>query len=195
MKNERWWAVTFATPEFEAVALRWKQMVMDLGGSPVIVRRESAGNWEDNTGLKPAAIMDAMGVASEAPWVLFTDADAEILSVPAVPDLKWDIGLVDNPNPHHKNRVTAAAMFVRNTQAAQKFLWAWAQRCAAQGGIDHPKLTRTIEKVPEGVGLRRTERWVRWVANGLSEVKPGWEDGKEKRRREGTERDLGDGKD
>ena len=190
MNGNRWWAMTFCTPEFEAVTLRWREMVMDLGGTPVIVRRDSTGEWERNTGLKPAAMIDALGVAcpplvawddrlkTQPEWLVFTDADAEIHAAPVVPHLDWDIGLVDNPNPHHRNRITAAVVFVRTTDAARRFLWDWAQRCAISGGVDHPQLTRTIEQSPPGVRMAMATGWMEWSANGLSEVKPTYRGGK-----------------
>jgi hypothetical protein len=177
--RERWWAVTFATPEFEVVAGLWWQRVVRLGGNPIVVRRRSTGRWEDNTGLKPGAILEAMAQATGSEWVLYMDADADLLGRPEVPaGGEWDVGLVGNPNPAHRNRIAAACLFVRQSVGGRKFLEKWQRRCQAAGGIDHPRLTETIRN-SRAVMVSATG-WVRWVQNGLSLAKPGYASGEGK---------------
>lgn len=167
-----WTAVTFATPEFAAVAVRWEEMIRRHGGRPVVVLRDSTGDWACNCGLKPAAILEAMQGVAEGEVVVYLDADASIDGAPQIPAGEWEVGLVDNPNPTHKNRITAACLFLRQGAGAREFLLDWAHRCAERPGIDHPKLTRTIENA--AARMVKATGWIAWAANGLSEEKPGF---------------------
>lgn len=168
-------AVTFCTTEFEKYAQPWSENMAAHGMRPVVQRVRSTGNWARNTGLKPAAILAVWDKLD--PVFLYTDIDAQVLSTPQVPeDEDWDIGIFDNPNPGHKNRTAAAAIFFRRNDKTQAFILAWAEQCRRSRSIDHPQLTYLLE------AHRRSRRfsrcllmdagpWMKWSQNGLSTEK------------------------
>lgn len=135
----------------------------------MIVRMSSLGAWGPNTGLKPTAILEAWEHIG-SPWFLYTDIDARIDSCPAVPDIEWDVAVFDNPNPGHKNRTAAAAIFFRMNPQARTFLLAWRNRCRAAKYIDHPHFTTTLSD--KGAIIKNAKEWMRWSQNGLSKTKP-----------------------
>lgn len=170
-----WTAVAFYTSEYAQYVASWTSMIRALGGTPVIVHRESTGDWARNTGLKPQAILQAFAQVSD-PWFLYLDIDVSIEVPPSAPAGAWDVGVTRNLVMTHKNRVSAATLLFNKTPGAKRFLEVWAARCRARPGKDHDHLTHTI-----GVfrGVSRRERVVDvdgrivWTPNGLRDLPPG----------------------
>ena len=138
-----WTAVSFVTPEYEHYAPRWEEMIRSLGGTPIVTRLTSTGDWARNTGLKPSAILDAWRKVN-ADWFLYLDIDTSITAAPTPPEGNWDVGVTDNRVTTHRNRISAADLVFRKTDGGLRFLQHWQTRCRARPGKDHDQLTHTI---------------------------------------------------
>ena len=165
-----WTAVAFCTPEFEMYAEPWEQMITGLGGTPVVIRMDSTGDWTRNTGLKPSAVLQAWDQI-KTDWFLYTDIDTKVLSQPIIRKTNWDVGVFDNPNPHHRNKLTAAAILFKVGGPAHALVTAWAQRCSKTMGKDHSHFTWSVQganTLKPPVTVLNTTNWMDWEANGLS---------------------------
>lgn len=166
--------LAFHTPEFARYKGDWLEQADRIGARGEIVEMESTGDWGKNTALKPQAILKFMSKPDTPEWFLYTDIDAKVSSIHDVPATGWDIGIVKNPNPHHRNTIAAAALFVRNSPDALRFISAWFSCCELVGPPDHPRLTHTIQR-NKTARVIHADKWLTWSQNGLSIEKPPYE--------------------
>jgi len=163
-----WTAVTFTTPEYEHFAPRWEEMIRSLGGTPIVTRMTSTGDWARNTGLKPAAILDAWRHLT-TDWFLYLDIDILLREAPAAPTGTWDVGVVENRDMSHKNRISAGSLIFRKTAGSLHFLQQWNARCRQRPGKDHDAMAKTISlaKATRRPLVQDITGAIDWVPNGL----------------------------
>jgi hypothetical protein len=161
--------MTFVTPEYNKYVGGWQKMITRLGGTPVVIRVASTGDWAKNCGLKPRAIISGL-TQIRSPWFLYVDVDVRLLEAPTAPRLRiWDVGTTENLVKSHRNRISAATIFFNRTPNATKFLQEWQRRCAGQPGIDHSHLTHTLTAFQRAgrANIVDASRLIKWQPNGL----------------------------
>lgn len=167
-----WTAVAFTTPEYAHHVPAWERMITDLGGTPVVIKCQTTGNWARNTGLKPQAILAAWSKV-EHDWFLYLDVDVLITEPPKPPGGNWHVGVTDNLVANHKNRISAADIIFRKTPETLKFLRAWQMLCKQKPGKDHNHLTTIITRARTArfAIVQNVTGCIAWVPNGLLAAK------------------------
>lgn len=100
------------------------------------------GSWAKNTKLKVKAIREGL---KQADCVLWIDADCTVDPPGDLPAGDWDIGIVDNIHPTHKNRISAGFILFRNTPATHRMLDHWEMR-QQYTATDHGALTMALKE-------------------------------------------------
>lgn len=100
------------------------------------------GSWAENTKIKPAAILSALGRSKHVLWV---DADCDVSPPSELPPGEWDICTTENIHPTHKNRISAAFILFKDTPATRQFLadWAVLNQTAKK---DHPAFVSALRR-------------------------------------------------
>jgi hypothetical protein len=167
--------VAFHTPEYDDCAGPFRAQCARLGLDCTVLRLESTGDWERNTGLKPTALRQ-LREQIKGPMLYF-DIDAVIFTAPQLPPGQWDLAVADNPAHWHLCRIAAQVIFIGDTPGARRFLQRWQQRLQKRPGKDHPEMIRAIEIMkaaqPPVVFADATAYVVdRWRMNGLRQDRP-----------------------
>ncbi len=161
-------AITFCTPEFEKYAAPWEAQMRAAGFDPTVVRRPSRGQWGLNTNMKPSAVLEAW----DGTPAVYTDIDASVDPSLVWPGGVFDVGIVDNPDTKHKNRIASAILFL-NPRAVE-FITFWSKLCAQKPGrLDHGLMTISIASLRQRLRFLDVTVQVagKWAQNGISEEK------------------------
>ena len=142
MINPLYTVVSFFTPEYSDCAAEFERAAVTFGLPCVLEPMPSKGNWEDNTGLKPKALI-YLRARLRGP-LMYLDVDTLLLKAPALPIGEWDVALCENPVKAHLNRIAAQCFFLSDTASACRFIETWAGLVARYGGRDHRQLTNTV---------------------------------------------------
>lgn len=114
------------------------------------------GSWAANTKLKPWAIREALGDCDTVLWI---DADCIIDAPHNAPAGAWDVGVIENRHPLHKNRISSGFILFRNTRESRAFLDHW-DACAQHTRVDHTALTTTIKRMQGKVKIANVTKWL-----------------------------------
>ena len=115
------------------------------------------GSWEENTKIKPHAIRLAFKVS---PVVLWIDADCKVDPPEAIPEGNWDVCTLHNIHPHHKIKISAGFLLLRNTPATQQFLTLW-DNLNCQYKKDHPAMVQALKLMRSSLTVVDMSGWLR----------------------------------
>lgn len=153
-------AATKGSPYVEML----QRLQLLYGAHPVKFRGiifKDLGGWTANTRVKPLSISEGL---LRGLTVLAVDADTLVTPPPEVlPEGDWDIGVLDQFVPGHKNPWCACIIAARPTPLTVTFMMMWMGLCMANPGQqDHGHLTTAIKRMQtEGLKLLQLEDTLR----------------------------------
>lgn len=118
---------------------------------------DDQGSWAANTKMKWHAIKRAFN--SGADRVVWVDSDCSINPPDSWPDVEFDVGIIDNVHPDHKNRISAGFILFRNTDKCDLFLQEWDKNCRSST-TDHNALTKTIVENVHSAKIENVSWWL-----------------------------------
>jgi hypothetical protein len=171
--------VAYATPGYARFIPLLRKNAAEIGCSFYGLEVPEGGSYTANVNMKPkilASLMDLWPTGK----IIYTDVDTLWRGIPEFPaDLH--VGLARNPNPNHKNKIAASALFLDvGAPFARTFVEHWRLLCKAQPSrYDHPLLTQTIDhytRFPHAGGRMEVVEGFDglFVQNGLDDEKPSY---------------------
>jgi hypothetical protein len=137
-------ALTFCTPELSHHAAAWSAACRAAGLIPVVDYVASRGSWQENTNMKPSVILDHESLFP----LVFADVDTLIRPGLPLPELSFDVGLLDDPN--HPGRLSSSLLWLG--KGSRPFLDYWARLCAGHPTrLDRPLMVQAYLRTKQEV--------------------------------------------
>ena len=115
------------------------------------------GSWEENTKIKPAAILKGFEKSDVVLWV---DADCSVDPPAELPQGEWDVCFTKNIHPTHRIKTSAGFILLRNTPRTRQFLAEW-DRLNITAKKDHPAMMQALKSMSGNLLVGDMTSWLK----------------------------------